>query len=196
MGGKPLVPAVGALCRVASVTAALALTGLAAGCASDSGGSSSGGAVESFFRAGAEDKGTIDPELLKAEAPCPQVRILAGTESIRRGDPNVANADADADLRWQASISKTARECKPGADGVTLMRVGVSGRIVQGVRGAPDRVELPVRVAVREGGEVTYSRLHNVTIARSGVSQDWAFVDESVVVKNPRGAEIVVGFDG
>ena len=195
MGGKPLVSAVGALCRAASVTAALALTGLAAGCASDSGGSSSGGAVESFFRAGAEDKGTIDPDLLRPDAPCPQVRILAGTGAIRRGDPNATDAAADADLRWQASITRTARECKPG-DGGTLMRVGVSGRIVEGVRGAPDRVELPVRVAVREGGEVTYSRLHNVTVARSGVSQDWAFVDENVLVKDPARAEIVVGFDG
>lgn len=134
---------------------------------------------------------TIDPELLRPEAVCPVISIQPDTESVRR---ETGTGD-DAKLRWQASITRTARECNPGPEG-TAIRVGVAGRIVEGPEGAPSRVELPLRIAVREGGEVTYSRLHAIAVDRDGPSQDWAFVDENVVVKNPAGAEIFVGFDG
>ncbi|MEM9222344.1 MAG: hypothetical protein AAGB11_08080 [Pseudomonadota bacterium] len=147
--------------------------------------------VGQFFRASTEEPKTIDPELLRAETVCPNVRIQDGTESVRRED---TSGDADS-LSWQASITKTARECKKVETG-TAVRVGVAGRVVEGPKGAPDAIELPLRIAVREGTEVTYSRLHAVSVARSGPSQDWAFVDETIVVDDPARAEIIVGFDG
>ncbi|MEM6762579.1 MAG: hypothetical protein AAF615_06870 [Pseudomonadota bacterium] len=148
-------------------------------------------AIGQFFESDNEEQTTIDPALLRPEAACPVITILPETESIRRDD----GSGGEGTLRWQASITKTARSCTPGAEG-TAIRVGVSGRVIEGPRGAPEAVELPVRVAVREAGEVTYSRLHNVQVTRSGPSQDWAFVDEAIVVEKPESAEIVVGFDG
>lgn len=166
------------------------LTLMAAGCGTSVITADNSGAQE-FFRAGRADEGTVDAELIAPEIACPRVRILSGTASIRRDD---GSGDANA-LRWQASITNTARECQRTADG-TKVRVGVSGRVVEGPRGAADEVELPVRIAVREGTEVTYSRLHAVSVARTGPSQPWAFVDETIVVDQPQAAEIIVGFEG
>ncbi|MEM7695939.1 MAG: hypothetical protein AAF318_15935 [Pseudomonadota bacterium] len=138
-----------------------------------------------------EEREEVDPDLLRPAVTCPPVRIQAGTEALRR-EGEAGNGDT---LRWQASILKTARACTKGADG-TAIRVGISGRVIEGPRGAPSSVTLPVRVAVRENSAITYSRLHNVAVSRDSASQDWAFVDEAIVVDNPAAAEIVVGFDG
>jgi len=147
-------------------------------------------AVGQFFQAGAEPPKTIDPELLRPAIECPPVSLQLGTEAYRRADGD----GADAKLRYQASITRTARECKKTDEG-TLVRVGVSGRIVEGIAGAPGKVELPVRIVVRESGETTHSRLHRVAVERSGPSQSWAFVDESIVVDVPESTQIFVGFD-
>ncbi|MEM8664607.1 MAG: hypothetical protein AAGF49_10860, partial [Pseudomonadota bacterium] len=143
-----------------------------------------------FFQASSASQQTIDPALLAPDIVCPQVRIQPKTESVRRDD----GSGAPEELRWQASITKTARECKKTAEG-TSVRVGIAGRIVEGPKGAPSTVELPVRIAVREGGEVTYSRLEGVSVARSGASQDWAYVEDALLIKDPARAEVVVGFD-
>ena len=151
-------------------------------------------AVGGFFRGSTEEPTTLDDELLTPTIPCPAVTIRPGTESIRR---MAAGAGAEA-LRWQASINRTARECAAEGEGENAslaVRVGVSGRVIEGSRGAPDTVELPLRVAVREAGDVTYSRLHTIRVERDGVSQSWAFVDENVRVSDEN-AEIFVGFDG
>ena len=129
----------------------------------------------------------LGPELV---AGCPDVSINPGTESLRRDGGN----DSEETLRFQASINNTARECKR-AEGGSTVRVGVSGRVVEGPAGAPSTIELPVRVAVRESGEVTYSRLHSVQVSLDSVSKSWAFVDEAVFVSDPSSAIIVVGFD-
>lgn len=145
--------------------------------------------LENAFRGTTQEPQQPDlgPELV---AICPQVTINPGTETLRRDGGN----DSEETLRFQASINNTARECKDAEGGITV-RVGVSGRVVEGAAGAPTTVELPVRVAVQEGSEVTYSRLHNVQVTMDGVSKSWAFVDESVFVTNPGRARIVVGFD-
>lgn len=153
-------------------------------------------AVGQFLRGTTEEPTAIDPELLAPALVCPEVTILPGTEALRREDA----AGGPEALRWQASITRTARECsrapEDGEAGPLLaVRVGVSGRVIEGARGAPDVVELPLRIAVRESGEVTYSRLHNVSVAVEGTSQPWAFVEEDIRIAAPDEAEIVVGFD-
>ena len=183
---------VGRVWRTAGVGVALAVVMTIAGCSgsgSNDGGGSSKGVVGSFFQAGVEPK-EIDPELIRPALVCPEVAVQLGTQSLRRTDGDGATAP----LRWQASITKTARECRT-VEGGTAVRVGVSGRVVNGPAGSAGRIELPLRIAVREGRETTYSKLHKVTVERAGASEPWAFVDEAIVVKNPRAAEILVGFD-
>lgn len=175
----------GALAKAAVGVAVLALAGCGAGVVTPD-----QTVVGQFFQAGAEPPKTIDPELLKPAIVCPPVTVRLGAEAYRRAD----GEGEDETLRFQASINKTARECKETGDG-TSVRVGVSGRIVEGAGGAPASVVLPVRIVVRENGETTYSRLHKVGVERSGASQSWAFVDEAIVVDAPASAEIIVGFD-
>ena len=50
-------------------------------------------------------------------------------------------------LRYQAGLSQTARECKLNGQTLT-MRVGIQGRIILGPAGGPGQIELPIRLAV------------------------------------------------
>jgi len=178
--------------RRAGASLAVAAT-LLGGCA-DEGGTPATTAVGQFVRGTTQEPTTIDPELLEPTVACPPISIQPGTEALRR---EAAGGGEDA-LRWQASITRTARECVREGEGegaILIVRVGISGRVIEGAGGAPEVVELPLRVAVREGGEVTYSRIHNVNVSMEGTSQPWAFVDEDVRV-GAANARILVGFDG
>lgn len=176
--------------RLAAAGALSALVALA-GCGTSSPTPAST-VVGQFMRGTTQEPTTLDADVIAAAVSCPIVKLQPDTEFIRRA---VEGAEGDSGLRWQASILRTARECSRAGEGVKI-RVGLSGRVVEGPRGAPDTVELPVRIAVREGGEVTYSRLHSVSVTRTGASDAWAFVDEDVIVDDPDGTTIVVGFDG
>lgn len=163
------------------------------GCGSDGNVTPASSVLGQVMRGSAQEPTSMDPAAIAAELPCPAVRILPDTEFIRR--EVTGDAPPEDRLRWQASITKTARECRADGEGL-IVRVGMSGRVIEGRVGAPEVVELPIRVAVREGGEVTYSRLHNVQVSVTDASQTWAFVDENAIVQDPASADIVVGFDG
>ena len=55
------------------------------------------------------------------------------------------------DLRFQATITKTARECTVNGGEITA-RIGIQGRVIAGPAGAPSSVQVPMRVAVVQGG--------------------------------------------
>ena len=55
------------------------------------------------------------------------------------------------DLRYQATITQTARECTINGGQITA-RIGIQGRVIAGPAGAPPTVEMPLRVAVVQGG--------------------------------------------
>lgn len=169
---------------LAAIGLSLAACGGGVGTPADSG-------LGQFMRGTTNEPTTIREDVIAAAISCPGVRVQPQTEFIRR---EVEGAEGNTGLRWQASITQTARECRKAEDG-TSVRVGVSGQVIEGPRGAGGTVELPLRIAVRERGEVTYSRLHSVTVTLAGASQTWAFVDEDVFVKDPDRADIVVGFD-
>jgi hypothetical protein len=80
---------------------------------------------------------------------CPPVAIRAGASTYA-----VAAAGKDAignDVRYQATITKTARECTRTGGEITA-RIGIQGRVIAGPAGAPATVEVPLRVAVVQGG--------------------------------------------
>ncbi len=149
------------------------------------------GAVTSMLNMGA---GPSAPEPAPAEPvadrACPRLYVLPETEVLRRE----ASGGGNDNLMWQASITKTARECAPAATGVTV-RVGVAGRLIRGPKGGSGALTLPLRVAVREGNATSYSKLHSVRVTLDQSSQDWAYVDEAVVIQAPSTAQIFVGFD-
>jgi hypothetical protein len=51
----------------------------------------------------------------------------------------------------QATITKLARDCTRQGGDITA-RIGIQGRVIVGPAGAPPTVEVPVRVAVVQGG--------------------------------------------
>lgn len=130
---------------------------------------------------------------------CPQIEILQGAESYRvYGTPN---SNDPFDIRYQANIADTARECSLlGVE--AAIRIGVTGRLIVGPKGAPGSVRLPLRIAVLDDkGTPVYSRIHPITVAIPAGQQhaDFPHIEDGVVVPIPAnrfiGWKIVIGYD-
>lgn len=83
------------------------------------------------------------------EVNCPTVGIRAGASTFAVAVPG--KEAIGNDVKYQASITKTARECIKNGDEITA-HIGIQGRVIVGPAGAPANVEIPMRVAVVEGG--------------------------------------------
>ena len=55
------------------------------------------------------------------------------------------------DLKYQATIVRTARECQVNS-GVMNMKIGIEGRVITGPAGGPGTINVPLRVAVVQEG--------------------------------------------
>jgi hypothetical protein len=138
-------------------------------------------------------------ETYAVTAACPRVTIRQGTQTYPIYEPGRENDPAG--VRFQATLARTARECRTDASGTTTVRVGLAGRMLAGPSGATGDATLPVRVAlVRNGSEVISSTLHQVstTVTATEPSVAWTLVDDTVVI-SPADAtsslDIFVGFD-
>lgn len=132
---------------------------------------------------------------------CPQVTVRAGASTFgvgATGKPAVGN-----DVRYQASITKMARECIRNGAEITA-RIGIQGRVIAGPAGAPSTVEVPLRVAVVLGGvgeKVIASKAYRTTVEMSeGGSVPFTFVAEDLTYPVPSAATadsyvFYVGFD-
>jgi hypothetical protein len=132
---------------------------------------------------------------------CPQVTVRAGASTYAvgaTGKPAVGN-----DIRFQASVTKMARECSRSAEGITA-RIGIQGRVIAGPAGAPATVEVPLRIAVVQGGvgeKVIASKAYRTTVEMTdGGSVPFTFVAEDLTypVPAPSVADsyiFYVGFD-
>lgn len=132
---------------------------------------------------------------------CPQVTVRAGASTYgvgATGKPAVGN-----DVRFQASITKMARECARNGGEITA-RIGIQGRVIAGPAGAPSTVEVPLRVAVVQGGvgeKVIASKAYRTTVEMSeGGSVPFTFVAEDLSYPIPSAAAadsyiFYVGFD-
>jgi len=127
---------------------------------------------------------------------CPPVTIREGTSVItnygKTTDKNPAN------LIYQASLSDETRSCD--SDDTTMkMNVAVAGKIVPGAKFASGTVTVPIRVAVIQGTDVLYSKLHKQTISAtdSGAASQFIFNDPNVTFPKPtsQNIQVFVGFD-
>jgi hypothetical protein len=110
-----------------------------------------------------------DPGLSDAqvEDSCPSVTIRAGASTFAVAAPG--KQAVGNDVRYQATITKTARECRKSGDGI-VARIGIQGRVIAGPAGAPSSVEVPLRVAVVQGGvneKVIATKAYKTTVAMS-----------------------------
>lgn len=173
------------------LAAAMACVGLLAASCSSTGGSGGLTTVSDT---------SLTPEMFLAQGYCPPVQIRPGTESLRiydRGHEGEA-----AFVRYQGSISTTARECRVLGPETLSLKVGIAGRITAGPKGGAGSATLPIRVAVvkQNGGHVFYSQAFNVAgaINPPQLSSEFAQVVENVTVQigpDDRDLIVYVGFD-
>ena len=127
---------------------------------------------------------------------CPTIKIRPGTESFVQFDK--AGSQTNENVRYQQTITKTARECRY-VSGQLNLKIGVAGRVAAGPKGSAGTVVAPVRIAVLKGDTVAYSELHKIEVAltQPQLASDFAKVVEIPVPSGPgeTDAEILVGFD-
>jgi hypothetical protein len=132
---------------------------------------------------------------------CPPVTVRHGASTYAVGAPG--KQPVGNDLRFQATISKMARECSLNG-GVITARIGIQGRVIAGPAGAPPAVQVPIRVAVVHGGVsektiATKAYQTTVNMTESG-SEPFTLVAEDLTYPVPPGGAgdsyiFYIGFD-
>jgi hypothetical protein len=141
---------------------------------------------------------------LPADFECPPVQVRTGaatlTSSANPAEPTATN------LRYQVTISTTARECRMGPNNTVSLKIGMQGRVILGPEGGnPGTIDVPLRYAVvREtlDSRVITTKLDRVPVAISPSDSNMLFshVTEGLDFPMPRGGDIdayvvYIGFD-
>jgi hypothetical protein len=173
--------------------AAVAACLLLAGC------QSAGDLADKFFSARTPNTPknlTVLDESVLGTGYCPTIKVRPGTESlvqyVRNEDPTGAN------VRFQQTITRTARECRYIAGQLNL-KIGVAGRVAAGPKGGPGKLAVPVRIVILKGEDVAYSELQKVEVELTApqLATDFARVVEIPVASGPNenDVQILIGFD-
>jgi hypothetical protein len=124
----------------------------------------------------------------QSDLTCPPVSIRAGASTYAVAAPG--KQPIGNDLRFQATITRTARECTING-GVITARIGIQGRVIAGPAGAPSSVEIPIRVAVVQGGvqeRTIATKAYRTTVTMTEDSSvPFALVAEDLVYPAPSG---------
>lgn len=193
-----------------AVAAGAALSGCGGGgmFGSSSGSSSTGSSIGSrfsqLFGSKSQEASTSSTPSSQAtensELSCPSVAIRFGASTLAVGTPG--KPASGNDLRYQGSITRTARDCNLQGGQITA-RIGIMGRIIAGPAGAPATVDVPMRVAVVQEGapeKVIVTKAFRTAVAMEGDNTEFSLVAEDVVYPTPTEAAndkyiFYVGFD-
>jgi hypothetical protein len=165
------------------------------------GGGSSFGDDSSWFGQLLGGRGEAPPPPVDHELFCPPVRIRPGASTFAVGLPG--KPASGGDLRYQATIARTARDCTPNGDQITA-RIGIQGHVIAGPAGSPATVEVPIRVAVVQGGvqeRTIATKVYRTTVSMSAAGNDpFNLVAEDIVYPVPSPATVdsyifYIGFD-
>jgi len=157
--------------------------------------------LKDMFGGKKEEPPIVDPGEPKTDLTCPQVSIRAGASTFAVAAPG--KQAIGNDVRYQATITKMARECVKVGDSITA-RIGIQGRVIAGPAGAPSTVEVPLRIAVVQGGvgeKVIATKAYRTTVnLAEDESAPFSLVAEDLVfpVPAPNVADnyiFYVGFD-
>ncbi len=200
-GVHPILP------KAMRVPVAAALMGLLTACSTVGGdqGADAGGPRQSdslatkLLLGNANPPPVTPPVDLAIKRECPPIDILTGAAAYP-----VYDAPGSTDpfqLRYQATLADTARECSNlGVE--AGLRVGVVGRLILGPKGAPGTYRVPLRIAVvDEADKPVYSQSHlvDVTVPAGQGMADFTHIEDNIVVPIPdnrfRGWRILVGYD-
>ena len=134
----------------AGIAAFLGLLVMLAGCGSSN--LLSGSALDLFnTSAKATSGGSEAGNESATDVECPSVTVRTGAATLMIGSKPGQGDPSALDLRYQATILRTARECRVNS-GVMTMKVGVEGRVITGPAGGPGTVNVPLRLAVVQEG--------------------------------------------
>jgi hypothetical protein len=154
-----------------------------------------------LFGSKSQAVGERAPAPVDNELTCPPVSIRAGASTFAVGVPG--KPATGNDLRYQATITRTARDCTQTGDQITA-RIGIQGRVITGPAGNPPTVEIPIRVAVVQGGineKTIATKVYRTTVSLSEAGNDaFSLVAEDLVYPVPPGATgdsyiFYIGFD-
>jgi hypothetical protein len=184
--------------------AVLALAALVAGCQSQ-GSAGSPSAASVVLSGGAVNKPVVPGsdqanfEAYLNQGYCPPVQVRAGTETLAVYEKG--HEDDQAYVRYQASLTKLARECHY-AGSALMIKVGIAGRLTAGPLGKPGSFALPLRVAIikQDGNNIFYSDVTKVpvTISAPEFATDYSAVVDNIsfeVGPQDRDLIIYVGYD-
>ena len=156
-----------------------------------------GGKSEEAPAPGAPPAAEQPPEDLS----CPPVGIRAGASTYQVAAPG--KQPVGNDLRFQVTITRTARDCNYTSGEITA-RIGIQGRVIAGPAGAPATVDIPIRVAVVQSGvqeKTIATRVYHTSVSMAeGGSVPFTLVAEGLVYPAPSGAVgdsyiFYIGFD-
>jgi hypothetical protein len=134
------------------------------------------------------------------EPDCPVVKIRVGASTYAVALPG--KQPVGSDLRYQATITRTARDCTRSGGQITA-RIGIQGRVIAGPAGTPATVEIPLRVAVVQGGvqeRTIATKVYRTTVSMTETNVPFSLVGEDLVYSSPPGVTsdsyiFYIGFD-
>ena len=160
-----------------------------------------GSRFSQIFGSKSQAVGETAPPPVNNELTCPPVSIRAGASTYAVAAPG--KQAVGNDLRYQVTITRTARDCTQTGDQITA-RIGILGRVIAGPAGNPPTVEIPLRVAVVQGGiqeKTITTKVYRTTVSMNDSgSVPFSLVAEDVVYPVPPGATgdsyiFYIGFD-
>jgi len=153
-----------------------------------------------LFGSKSQAVGEAPPAADGAELDCPVVKIRAGASTYAVATPG--KQPVGNDLRYQATITRTARNCTRSS-GQIIARIGIQGRVIAGPAGTPATVEIPLRVAVVQAGvqeRTIATKVYRTTVSMAETNVPFSLVGEDLVYSAPPGATsdsyiFYIGFD-
>ncbi|CUW42973.1 lipoprotein, putative [Brucella vulpis] len=127
---------------------------------------------------------------------CPSVSLRDGTAFFNTYEKG---GDKDPErVIYQAALTDTTRSCQYG-NGTLMMDIAGAGKVVPGPKYKTGTIVMPIRVAIRQGDQVVYSKLHKqrVSITNPDTATQFVFNDKGVTIPMPdkQNVQIFIGFD-
>jgi hypothetical protein len=207
MGDKPVITMLAGPSRYRGIAILTAIS-VGLGCsmlAAPASAQSLGDRFKSLFGGKPDEPAAATPQTPppdgQVDMNCPPVAIRAGASTYAVAEPG--KQPVGNDLRYQATITKTARDCTRTGSDITA-RVGIQGRVIAGPAGNPATVEIPMRVAVVQGGvseKTIATKVYRTTVTMDETgSVPFSLVAEDLVYPAPVGAIgdsyiFYIGFD-
>ena len=127
---------------------------------------------------------------------CPSVSLRDGMAFFNTYEKG---GDKDPErVIYQAALTDTTRSCQYG-NGTLTMDIAGAGKVVPGPKYKTGTIVMPIRVAIRQGDQVVYSKLHKqrVSITNPDTATQFVFNDKGVTIPMPdkQNVQIFIGFD-